>query len=56
MAGNPGPLAAADSPELEVRLAAVESRLAALGNALRARDSAGIDLQASELHRALPPR
>ena len=53
MTGNPGLTAPADSPELEVRLAAVESRLAALGNALRTRDSAGIDLQASELHRAL---
>ena len=38
---------------LEPALAAVELRLAALGDALRARDSAGIDLHASELHRAL---
>ncbi|MCE9660915.1 MAG: hypothetical protein K8R60_20500 [Burkholderiales bacterium] len=53
MAGTPGPTAPADSPELEARLAAVESRLAALGNALRARDPVAIDLQASELHRAL---
>ena len=53
MAGIPGPTAPADSPELEARLAAVESRLAALGNALRARDPVAIDLQASELHRAL---
>ncbi len=44
---------AAHAPELEVRLAAVETRLVALGNALRARDSAGIDLHAAELHRAL---
>jgi hypothetical protein len=43
----------AHAPELEVRLAAVETRLVALGNALRARDSAGIDLHAAELHRAL---
>ena len=40
-------------PELEARLAAVETRLTALGNALRARDAAGIDLHAAELHRAL---
>ena len=41
------------SPELEAALAAVELRLAALGAALHARDGAGIDLHASELHRAL---
>jgi hypothetical protein len=40
-------------PELEARLSAVEARLAALGNALRARDTASIDLHAVELHRAL---
>lgn len=40
-------------PRLEQSLAAVETRLAALGEALRARDSAGIDLHANELHRAL---
>jgi hypothetical protein len=45
--------APATSPELEARLSAVESRLAALGQALRSRDAAGIDLHASELHRAL---
>ncbi len=45
--------AAAPSPELEERLSAVESRLAALGNALRSRDPANIDLHAAELHRAL---
>jgi hypothetical protein len=45
--------AAGHSPELESRLAAVEIRLVALGNALRARDPADIDLHASELHRAL---
>ena len=58
MAGatGPAPLAASPfvpSPELEERLSAVESCLAALGNALRSRDVAGIDLHASELHRAL---
>ena len=53
MTGIPGPTAPADSPELEARLAAVESRLSALGNALRARDPVAIELQASELHRAL---
>ena len=40
-------------PELEITLAAVELRLASLGEALHARDSAGIDLHATELHRAL---
>jgi len=44
---------AGHSPELEARLAAVETGLSALGNALRARDAAGIDLHAAELHRAL---
>jgi len=39
--------------ELEARLSDVETRLAALGNALRARDPVGIDLHAVELHRAL---
>ena len=48
----PAPALAA-SPELEARLTAVESRLSALGQALRSRDAAGIDLHASELHRAL---
>jgi hypothetical protein len=43
----------ADSPELEEKLAAVESQLAALGESLRQRDSAGIDVHATELHRAL---
>lgn len=38
---------------LEDTLAAVELRLAALGEALRARDVPGIDLHSSELHRAL---
>jgi hypothetical protein len=45
--------AAAASAELEQRLSAVESGLTALGNALRARDPAGIDQHAAELHRAL---
>ncbi|MEO6897000.1 MAG: hypothetical protein ABI218_10210 [Caldimonas sp.] len=45
--------AAGHSPELEARLTAVEGKLAALGNALRARDPADIDLHAGELHRAL---
>ena len=53
MTGAPGLPAPADSPELEARLAAVESRLIALGNALRARDPVAIDQQAGELHRAL---
>ena len=44
---------AGHSPELEARLTAVETGLAALGNALRARDAASIDLHAGELHRAL---
>jgi len=40
-------------PSLEDTLAAVESRLAALGEALRARDAVAIDSHATELHRAL---
>jgi hypothetical protein len=44
---------AGHSPELEARLTAVEDQLAALGNALRARDPVDIDLHAGELHRAL---
>lgn len=44
---------AASHGELETRLAAVEDRLALLGNALRSRDTAGIDTHAAELHRAL---
>jgi hypothetical protein len=39
--------------DLETSLAAVEQRLAALGEALRERDAAAIELHASELHRAL---
>lgn len=53
MTGTPGLAAQADPPELEIRLAAVESRLATLADALRARDPVAIDLQACELHRAL---
>ena len=45
--------AAALAPGLEDSLSAVESRLAALGNALRANDAAAIDIEAAELHRAL---
>ena len=56
MAGAPGLPAPADSPELEVRLAAVESRLAALGNALRARDPVAIDLQRPSCPAPSPPR
>ena len=44
---------ASHSPQLEARLSEVETRLVALGNALRSRDPAGIDLHAAELHRAL---
>jgi hypothetical protein len=40
-------------PMLEDTLSAVETRLASLGEALRARDAAAIDGHASELHRAL---
>ena len=39
--------------ELETALAAVEYRLSALGVALCVRDTVGIELHASELHRAL---
>lgn len=39
--------------QLEPLLDAVEGRLAALGEALRTRDSAGIELHAGELQRAL---
>ena len=45
--------ALAASPRLEDTLADVESRLVALGAALRVRDAAAIDLHAGELHRAL---
>jgi hypothetical protein len=39
--------------DLETTLAAVETQLAALGESLRANDSAAIDRHATELHRAL---
>ena len=48
----PGKSAAPD-PALETALGAVESRLTALGDALRARDVQAIDSHANELHRAL---
>jgi hypothetical protein len=40
-------------PELEAALAAVDHHLARLGQALRERDSTGIEQHAGELHRAL---
>jgi hypothetical protein len=40
-------------PDLETALAAVEHRLSALGVALCVRDTVGIELHATELHRAL---
>ncbi len=48
----PPPMPLVD-PALEETLAAVETRLAALGEALLARDPAAIDSHATELHRAL---
>jgi len=44
---------AQSSPDLEQTLLAVELRLAALGEALRARDAAAIDCHAGALHHAL---
>jgi hypothetical protein len=41
------------NPKLEAAIAAVDAHLAALGEALRASDSTGIDTHATELHRAL---
>jgi hypothetical protein len=49
----PPPIRTPADPELEGALAAVEQRLAELGEALRERDSSGIERQANELHRAL---
>jgi len=43
----------APESDLEIALAAVEHRLSALGMALCVRDTVGIDLHATELHRAL---
>jgi hypothetical protein len=40
-------------PELEIALAAVEARLAALADALKQRDPVAVDRLAAELHRAL---
>ena len=40
-------------PALEATMAAVESHLVSLGEALRTRDASGIDHHATELHRAL---
>lgn len=40
-------------PALEDALASVESRLSALGESLRARDSEAIERHSTELHRAL---
>ena len=40
-------------PELEDTVSAVETRLGALGDALRASDPGAIDAEAAELHRAL---
>lgn len=45
--------AAPPDAELEAAIAAVELHLSNLGEALRARDGAGIDLHSTELHRAL---
>lgn len=47
-----GPACTTESP-LEAALSAVEMRLAALGEALRARDTDGIDVHARELQRSL---
>ncbi len=52
VAFGPADVASPDS-RLEARLTEVETGLAALGNALRARDPVAIDLHAGELHRAL---
>ena len=55
MSTPPGAGAASAPPdaELESALTAVELHLASLGEALRVRDSGGIELHATELHRAL---
>lgn len=46
------PIASADS-RLDAALTAVDERLSALGEALRANDANAIESQANELHRAL---
>ncbi len=48
-----GTLAPSNDTRLDAALTAVEERLHALGDALRERDSAAIEQQADELHRAL---
>lgn len=45
--------AVAADPRLDAALTAVDERLGALGEALRVSDPVAIELQASELHRAL---
>ena len=49
----PAPATTRIDTELEATLGAVEARLASLGAALLEGNSIGIDLHASELHRAL---
>ena len=48
-----GTLAPSNDTRLDAALTAVEERLHALGDALREHDSAAIEQQADELHRAL---
>jgi hypothetical protein len=52
---HPAPTRPVSPPDtdLETAVSAVETRLAALGDSLRSRDSIGIDVHATELHRAL---
>ena len=50
---SPALNAEAHDPALESTLSEVEGQLSSLGDALRARDLASIDLHAGELHRAL---
>lgn len=45
--------ALAQTDELETAVAAIEQRLAQLGEALRERDARSVECQANELHRAL---
>lgn len=47
------PASMTGSSDLETTLAAVETQLASLGDALRANDAVAIDHHATELHRAL---